>query len=131
MSRFDVNMASIEHPCPYSSAHGTRGGRVDIVIANATAWHALVDIVVADPTRRDLVERVAELDVNAATNAERMKETHYRDRSPRTECPSLLRQTVHCLIGRIDFWSNMQRWHLLACCAHGYVGECQLHCNSR
>ena len=39
-----------------SSAPGGRGGRVDIVISDAAVGHTLVDIVVADPTRRDLVE---------------------------------------------------------------------------
>ena len=40
-----------------SSAPGGRGGHVDIVISDAAAGHTLIDIVVADPTRRDLVER--------------------------------------------------------------------------
>ena len=39
-----------------SSAPGGRGGRVDIVISDAAVGHTLVDIVVADPSRRDLVE---------------------------------------------------------------------------
>ena len=43
------------------------------------------DIVVADPTRSDLVERAARHDLVAATNAERRKETHYRDRAAGTK----------------------------------------------
>ena len=35
----------------------TLGGRVDVVISDGAMGHTLVDIVVADPTRRDLVER--------------------------------------------------------------------------
>ena len=67
-------------------------------------WGTLVDIVVADLTRRDLVERTARHDLVAARDAERRKETHYRDRAARTKfVPLLLSRTVHCQIGRIDF----------------------------
>ena len=38
-----------------SSAPGGRGGRVDIVISDLVEGHILVDVVIADPTRRDLV----------------------------------------------------------------------------
>ena len=58
------------------SARGGRGGRVNIVISDGALGHALVDIVVADPTCRDFVERVAGQDIVAATDAERRKETH-------------------------------------------------------
>ena len=93
-----------------SSALGGRGGRVDIAISDAAVGHTLVDIVDADPTRRDLVERAARHDLVAATDAERRKETHYRDRASRTKfLLYLLRRTVHCLIGRIDFWSSVPR----------------------
>ena len=44
-----------------SSALEGRGGRVDIVISDVAVGHTLVDIVVADPTRRDLVERAVVL----------------------------------------------------------------------
>ena len=53
-----------------SSAPGGRGGRVKIVISDAAMGHTSVDIVVADPTRRDLVERAARDDLVAATHAE-------------------------------------------------------------
>ena len=56
---------------------------MDIVISNATAGHTLVDIVVADPTRRDLVERAGGQELVATRDAGRRKETHYRDRAPR------------------------------------------------
>ena len=64
---------------------GGRGRRVDIVILDAALGHTLVDIVVADPTRRDLVERAARQDLGAATDAERRKETHYPDRAAGTK----------------------------------------------
>ena len=57
-----------------STAPGGRGGQVDIVISDAPVGHTLVDIVVAEPTRRDLVERAARHDLVAATYAERRKE---------------------------------------------------------
>ena len=48
-----------------------RGGRVDLVISDVVAGHTLVDIYVADPTRRDLVECTAKHNFVAATDAER------------------------------------------------------------
>ena len=47
--------------------------------------HTLVDIVVAYPIRRELVERAAMHDLAAPTHAERRKETHYRDRAAETK----------------------------------------------
>ena len=47
--------------------------------------HTVVDIVVAGPTRRDLVERTARQDFVAATDAVRRKETHYWDRAAGTK----------------------------------------------
>ena len=49
------------------------------MISDAAVGHIVVDIVVADPTRRDLAERTARQDLVAAPNAEGRKETHYRD----------------------------------------------------
>ena len=46
------------------------GGRVYIVISDAAVGHTLVDIVVADPTRRDLVKRAARQDLVSSTKAE-------------------------------------------------------------
>ena len=85
-----------------SSAPGGRGGRVDIVISDAAAGHTLVDIVVADPTRRDLVERAARHDLVAATDAERRKETHYRDRAARTKFVPFALETYGALSDRSD-----------------------------
>ena len=75
-----------------SSAHHSfigsrgRGGRVDIVISDAAVGHSLVEIVVTNPTRRrDLVERAARHDLVGATDAERRKETHCRDRAAGTK----------------------------------------------
>ena len=56
-----------------SSALGGRGERVDIMILGAAVGHTLVDVVVVDLTRRDLVERAARQDLVAATDAERRK----------------------------------------------------------
>ena len=51
------------------------------MISDAAAGHTLVDIIVAEPTRRDLVERAARHDLVAATDAERRKETLSGSRS--------------------------------------------------
>ena len=62
----------------------------------------MVDIVVADPTRRDLVERAARHDLVVATDAERRKEAHYRDRAAGTKfVPSAL-ETYSALPDRSD-----------------------------
>ena len=57
---------------------------MNTVISDATLRHTLVDIVVAELTRRDLVERAARHDLVAATNVERRKETHYKVRVSKT-----------------------------------------------
>ena len=59
--------------------------RVDIVFSDAAAGHTLVDIVVADHTHRDLVERAARQNLVAATDVEPRKETHSPDRAPGTK----------------------------------------------
>ena len=64
-----------------SFLHLRRGGRVDTVIPDAVASHTLIDIVVAELTRGDLVERAARIDLVAALNAEWRKEAHCRDRT--------------------------------------------------
>ena len=78
---------------------GARRG-VDIVISDAAVGHTLVDIVVADPTRRDLVERAFRHDLVAATNAERRKEAHYRDRAARTKFVPFALETYCALSDR-------------------------------
>ena len=50
------------------------------MISDVAVGHTLVDIVVANPIRCDLAKRTVMEDLVAATNAERRKETHYRDR---------------------------------------------------
>ena len=85
-----------------SSAPGGRGGRVDIVIPDAAVGHTLVDIVVADPTRRDLVERAARNDLVAATDAERRKEAHYRDLAAGTIFVPFALETYGVLSNRSD-----------------------------
>ena len=72
------------------------------MISDAAAGHKLVDIVVADPTRRDLVERIARHDLVAATTAERRKETHYRDRAARTKSVPFALETNGALFDRLD-----------------------------
>ena len=85
-----------------SSAPGGRRGRVDIVVSDAAVGHTLVDIIVAIPTRRDLVERVARHDLVAATDAERRKETHYQDRAAGTKFVPFALETYGALSGRSD-----------------------------
>ena len=70
---------------------------MDIVISDSAAGHTLVDIVVADPTRRDLMEHAARQDLVAATDAERGKETHYRDRGPGTKFVAFALETYGAL----------------------------------
>ena len=69
---------------------------------DAAVGHTLVDIVVADPTRRDLVERAARHDLVVAEDAEQRKETHYRDRAARTKFVPLALETCGALFGRSD-----------------------------
>ena len=79
-----------------SSALGGRGGRVAIVISDATVGNILVDFFVADPMRRDLVERVAREDLVGTTSTKRGKETTIGiAQQGRNLCPLLLSCTVH------------------------------------
>ena len=79
-----------------------RGGRVDIVVSDVTLGHTLVDIVVAYPTRRNLVERAARHDLVAATDAERRKVTHYRDCAAGTKFVPFALETYGALSDRSD-----------------------------
>ena len=105
MLKNDGNPVYSSRSLPSSAPRG-RGGRVDIVISDAAVEHTLVDIVVADSTRRDLVERATRQDLAAAKDAEQRKETHYRDRAIGTKFVPFALRMVHNLIGRIDFWSS-------------------------
>ena len=70
--------------------------------------HTIIDILVAGPTRRDLVERAARHDLVIALDAERRKKpTIGIAQLRRNLCSLLLRHTVHCLIDRIIFWSSV------------------------
>ena len=62
--------------------------------------HTSVDIVVADPTRRDLMERAARHDLVAAIDAVRRKETHYRDRAAGTKFVPFALETYGALSER-------------------------------
>ena len=72
------------------------------MISDAAVGHTLVDIVVADPTRHDLVEHAARHDLVAATDAERRKETHYRYRAARWKFVSFALETYGALSDRSD-----------------------------
>ena len=72
------------------------------MISDGAVGHTLVDIVVAYPTRRDLVERAARHDIVAATDAERRKVTHYRDRAVRTKFVPFALETYGALSDRSD-----------------------------
>ena len=82
--------------------------------------HTLVDIVVVDPTRRDLVERAGRHDLVAATDAERRKETHYRDRGARTKFVPFPLETYVALFDRSD--------RFLVECVTSASRECSLLC---
>ena len=86
-----------------------------IVISDAAAGHTLVDIVVADLARHDFVERAARQNLVAARllmRSEGWKPAIGIAHLRRNLCPSLLRHTVHCPLGRIGFWSSVQRYHV-------------------
>ena len=102
---------------------------MDIVISDAAVGHTLVDIVVADPTRRDLVERAAGQDLVTATDAERRKETHYRDRAAGTQFMPSAFEMYGALSDRSDRF--LVECATLACCAHGLERECRLHFSGR
>ena len=74
------------------------------MISDAAVGHTLVDIVVADHTRRDSVERAARHDIVAATDAERRKEAHYRDRVAGTIFVPFTLETYGALSGRSDLF---------------------------
>ena len=71
-----------------------------IVISDAAAEQTLVDIIVADPTRRDLVERVTRHDLVAAV--ERRKDTHHHDRAPGTKFVPFALETCGTMYVRSD-----------------------------
>ena len=92
-----------EHTCFLPpSAPGERRERVDIVISDAAVGRTLVDIVVANPTHRDLVELAARHDLVAATDVEQRKETHYRDRAAGTKFVPFALETYGALYDRSD-----------------------------
>ena len=72
------------------------------MISDAAVGHTLVDIVVADPTRRDLVERTARQGLVAATDAKRRKESHYQDRATGTKFMPFPLETYGALSDKSD-----------------------------
>ena len=51
-----------------------------LVVFEPARGHTLLYVVIADPTRVDLVTRAAVVSQHAASGAERQKERHYRGR---------------------------------------------------
>ena len=80
------------------------------MISDAAAGHTLIDIVVADPTHGDLVDRAARKDLVAATNAERRKEAHCRDRTSGTKFVPFALEAYGALSARSDLQSK-QDWN--------------------
>ena len=89
---------------------------MNIVILNAAVRHTLVDIIVADSTCRDLVERAAKQVPVAATYTERREETHSRDRADGTKCVPFALKTYDALFDGSDRF-------LVECATFAY-GEC-------
>ena len=75
---------------------------MDIVISDAAVGHTLIDIVIADPTRGDFVDRAARMDLVAATEAEKCKERHYGDRINGTKFVPFALETYGALSARSD-----------------------------
>ena len=75
---------------------------MDIVISDATARHTLIDIVIADSTRGDFVARAAQMNLVAATEAEKCKERRYRDRTSGTKFVPFALETYGDLSARSD-----------------------------
>ena len=111
------------------------------MISDAVVGHILVDIIVADPTRRDLVERAARQDLVGAKDAERRKETHYRNRVAGTKFVPFPLETYDALSDRSDrFLEECATLASRECKASGaFVSllctwidkECRLHCSGR
>ena len=72
------------------------------MISDAAVGHPLVDIVVADPTYRDLVGRAARHDLVAVTDAERREETYDRDHAAETKFVPFALETYGALPDRSD-----------------------------
>ena len=72
------------------------------MFSDAAVGHTLVNIVIADPTCRDLVECAAKHNLVATIDAERRKVTHYWDRVPRTKFAPFALETYGALFHRSD-----------------------------
>lgn len=109
---------------------------VDIVISDAATGHTLIDIMLVNPTRRDLVERAAHKDMVAPRNAQQRQEAHYRDHMSGTIFVAFSLETCGALFAGsdrslVEFASLASEgvWYrvpLLAWCARGFAGECLL-----
>ena len=62
----------------------------------------MVDIIVVDPTRHDLVERATRHDLVTTKDAERRKDTHYRDLALGTKFMPFDFETYGALSDRSD-----------------------------
>lgn len=83
----------------HSFAPRGRGGRVNIMISDVAAIDTLINIVVANPTCRDLVERASRIDLVVATNAEGTEIAH----AGRCLCRLLWKRRGPYLLHLIDF----------------------------
>ena len=72
------------------------------MISDVAAGHTWVGIIVANPTRRDLVKRAARQDLVAATDVEQKKETHHRDRATGTKFVPFAFETYDAVSDRSD-----------------------------
>ena len=107
------------------------------MVSGAAASHTLIDTVVADPTRRDLVDPAARVDLVVAKIAEQRKEAHYRDRMSGTMVVLFALETYGACLARADrflgeyvslaFRERADRFPPLVCCARGYISGCLLH----
>ena len=64
-----------------SSVSRGRGGRAGLVISEPAHDHTLLDVVIANPTRVNLVAQETVVPQHVVLEAKRLKERHYRGRS--------------------------------------------------
>ena len=84
-----------------SSILGGRGGRVDLVISKPARGHTLLDVVISDPTRVDLVIRAVVVSQHAASEVARQKERHHKGPRGATFIPIAI-ETYNALSSQTD-----------------------------
>ena len=100
------------------SITGGWGGRVDPVISKPARGHTLLDVVVADPTRVDLVTRAAVVPQHATLEAARQKERHCCGRPRGHSFLSPSRGTVRCCLKYVNFCAIALSEHFLSMADH-------------